>query len=329
MYDRAYRAKEEQVDLLSGTGRLLRIDGVDHLADAQGRKTDIKGVYWADATGLVLKSRIDVMNIDTYRVTKEIAQAKITGRVDLGETTLVKVDRPIPHVHDAKSARYRIHIDDGDPVAAFPSGVSQAVKRIDEHTAEVTVRAVRPEAHDAGKKDAAASADAPTDLDRKPNNFIQSDDPLIVAQANEAVGSETDPWKQALALEAFVHKAMAIADFSPAFATAAEAARSRRGDCKAHAVYLAALARAKKIPARVAVGLVYMPQAQTFGGHMWTEVYVGGRWIPLDATLGKGGIGGGHLQIGQSSMSGVAAYNVFFPVIQVIGRLKIEVLDGE
>ncbi len=319
--------KEEPVELLSGSCRLLRIDGVDRVADAQGRKTEIKGAYWVDAAGLVLKSRIEAMNIESYRVTKEIALAKTVAKFDVGEATLVKVDRPIVNAHESKWVRYRLHIDGGDPVAAFPAGPSQAVKRIDDHTAEVTVRAIRPTTNMSDKKDVSATADAPTDADLKPNNFIQSDDPRIVAQAKEAVGGETDPWKQAVALEAYVHRAMTVADFSQAFATAAEAAQSRRGDCKAHAVYLAALARALKIPARVVIGLVYMPHSQTFGGHMWTEIYVGGRWIPMDATLGKGGIGGGHLQIAHSSMSGVAAYNVFFPVMQVIGRLKIEVLD--
>ena len=62
---------------------------------------------------------------------------------------------------------------------------------------------------------------------------------------------------------------------------------------------------------------------------MWTEVYVGGRWIGLDGTLAKGGIGGGHLQVAHSPMAGAAAYNVLFPVMQVIGRLKVEVLDWE
>ena len=41
-------------------------------------------------------------------------------------------------------------------------------------------------------------------------------------------------------------------------ATAAEVARSREGDCTEHAVLLAALARARGIPARVAMGLVYV-----------------------------------------------------------------------
>ena len=118
-------------------------------------------------------------------------------------------------------------------------------------------------------------------------------------------------------------------DYSQALATASEVARNHEGDCKGHAVYLAALARARGIPARVAAGLVYMPQSQAFGGHMWTEVYVAGRWIGLDGTLAKGGIGGGHLQLTHSPMAGAAAYNILFPVMQIVGRLKVEVLDWE
>jgi transglutaminase-like putative cysteine protease len=150
-----------------------------------------------------------------------------------------------------------------------------------------------------------------------------------VAQAKEAAGSETDPWKVAVALETYVHRVVTMKDFSQALATASEVARNPEGDCTEHAVYLAALARARKIPARVVVGLVYMPQSQTFGCHMWTEVYIAGRWISLDGTLAKGGVGGGHLQLTHSSLAGGAAYNVFFPVMQVVGRLKVEVLDWE
>ncbi len=264
------------------------------------------------------------MSMETFRVTREVALAKAPlAKLDLGEATLVKVDRAIPHAHDTKWVRYRVRLEDGDPVVAFPAGLSQEVKRIDEHTAEVTVRAIRPSS--IVDKD----ADVPTDADRKPNNFIQSDDSLIMAQAKEAASDETDPSKVAVALEAYVHRAVTMNDFSQAWATASEVARNREGDCKAHAVYLAALARARKIPARVVAGLVYMSRSQAFGGHMWTEVYLGGRWIGLDGTLAKGGIGGGHLQLAHGPLAGAAAYNIFFPVMLVVGRLKVEVIDWE
>ena len=98
----------------------------------------------------------------------------------------------------------------------------------------------------------------PTEDDLRPNSFIQSDDPLIVADAKKAAGDETDPWRVAVALERYVNREVTKKDFTQAFATAAEVAKSREGDCTEHAVFLAALARARGIPARVAIGLVYM-----------------------------------------------------------------------
>ena len=317
--------KEEPVELLGGSFRLLKIEMVERMApNAQGQRVEIPGTVWTNAAGEVLKTWLKPLNMETFRVTREVALAKVPlVKLDLGEATLVKVERAIPHAHDTKWVRYRIRLDNGDPLSAFPAGPAQTVKRIDEQTAEMTVRAVRPSAEED------KNADLPTEADRKPNNFIQSDDPLIVAQAKEAAGDETDPWKVAVALESYVNRAVTMKDFSQALATASEVARNREGDCKGHAVYLAALARARQIPARVAVGLVYMPRSQAFGGHMWTELYVAGRWIGLDATLAKGGIGGGHLQLTHSPMAGAAAYKVFFPVMLVVGRLKVDVLDWE
>ena len=78
-------------------------------------------------------------------------------------------------------------------------------------------------------------------------------------------------------------------DFSQAFASAAEVVDTHEGDCTEHAVLLAALCRARGIPARVAIGLVYMPATHEFGYHMWTEVYIGKRTkSPLPLGEGKG-----------------------------------------
>ena len=138
--------KEEPVELPGGSFRLLKIDTVERMApNAQGQRVEIQGAVWTNAAGEVLKAWIKPMNMETFRVTREVALAKTPlAKLDLGEATLVKVDRAIPHAHDTKRVRYRIRLEDGDPVAAFPAGPSQEVKRIDEHTAEVTVRAIRP-----------------------------------------------------------------------------------------------------------------------------------------------------------------------------------------
>jgi hypothetical protein len=322
--DMTARQKEEDVDLLAGTFRLLRIDAVDQFPGGHSAK----GAYWIDSSGEIFKWWTEPMNMESFRVPMEVALATTLGKFDLGLDTLVKLDRPLPHGDDAEQARYLVQIKGGSPLTLFVSSASQRVRwtRLGADMAEITVYAIRP-GRPGGNPE--AQPDPPTDADRQPNNFIQSDDAQIVADAQEAAPDESDPWRVAVALERYVHDKLGHKDLAQAFVTAADVARSRQGDCKAHALYLAALARTRGIPARVAVGLVYMPEKQAFAYHMWTQVYVSDRWIPIDGTLAKGGIGAGHLELAHSNMAGVAAYESFLPVIEVIGRLQVHLLPAQ
>ncbi len=117
-------------------------------------------------------------------------------------------------------------------------------------------------------------------------------------------------------------------NFSQAFASAAEVAESREGDCTEHAVLLAALLRACGIPSRVAIGLVYVEHAGGFGYHMWTEAYLDGQWLPLDGIMGQGGTSAAYLKLADSSLEGATAYSSFLAVAQVLGQLTVKVLDA-
>ncbi len=84
----------------------------------------------------------------------------------------------------------------------------------------------------------------------------------------------------------------------------------------------------------MAIGLVYVPAAPDGSGggflyHMWTEVFVADGWVGLDGTLGRGGVGPAHLKLAQSNLKDATAYSSFLPVAQVLGKLKIEVLEVE
>ena len=316
-------AKDYQATaLLNGSHDLLRIETVTHLADGQ----KIDDTLWTDRTGEILKIYSQAMGMEIFRVSK--AEALKTGggaEFELLPSMLVKIDQPLPHAHRTKQVRYRVHLDNGDPAGVFVTGPTQAVKSIDAHTAEITVYAIRPGRADGNGH---APADPPTEDDRRPNSYIQSDDPLIVADAKKAAGSETDPWRVAMALERYVDREVKDKNLTQAFATAAEVAKSREGDCTEHAVFLAALCRARGIPARVAIGLVYIEGSGAFGYHMWTEAYIGQRWVPIDATLARGGIGAGHLEIAHTNLKGASAYSAFLPVVQILGRLKIEIVEA-
>jgi transglutaminase-like putative cysteine protease len=189
---------------------------------------------------------------------------------------------------------------------------------------EVTVRAVRP-----GDGAAAPASDRPTAADSTASPQIQSDEPAVVDLAREVLPGETDAWTLACALERQVKQKVRLKNYSTAMASAAAVAKSLEGDCTEHAMLLAALCRARKIPARVALGLVYYAPGRAFAYHMWTEVWIGDRWIPLDATLGLGGIGAAHLKIASTSMSGAQAHGDLLPILSALGQLRLEVVAVE
>lgn len=283
----------------------------------------IRGYF--DANGQLMLTETNVLGqmMLTYRVSKEEALKEIAGEeLDLIVNTMVTVG-PIRKAHRNSKITYRVTMEDDDPSRFLAKGETQAVRRIDDTTAEVTVtKAVVP---------TKSSRDAVDDEYLKPTRLLQSDDVRVQDLARQGAAGETDPAKAAFRLETYVNSKLKSKNFSTALASAAEVAASLEGDCTEHAMLLAAMLRARQIPSRIAVGLVYVESAQAFGGHMWTEAYLNGAWIPLDATLGQGGIGGGHIKLAESSMSDDAPVLVtaFLPLMEVLGKMKIEVLKAE
>jgi transglutaminase-like putative cysteine protease len=116
-------------------------------------------------------------------------------------------------------------------------------------------------------------------------------------------------------------------DFSTVLATATEVARTRSGDCTEHAVLLAALARARGLPARVVVGLVYVPSLGGFAYHMWNQIWCEGAWRFFDATRPDGRCGAGHIKIADAALDDQSGLTVFLPVMGVMGRTEIELRE--
>lgn len=282
-----------------------------------------------DEEGEALKTTSPLLAMAMYVVPKEEALKTLTGgELDLGVSTLVKVPA-IDNPHRAKKIVYRVRIDGDDPTQVLPSGDTQQVKKVDKDTADVTVIAASPP-----KNATLPTANAVGAEFLGANRFLQIDDDLVKDHAAKAVGDETDPWQQCLKMEKWVAENLKKKNFSTLLASAAEVAKDLSGDCTEHATLLAAMVRTRKIPSRVAVGLVYVPTKNgegAFGGHMWTEVFLDGRWLPLDATLGRGGIGGGHIKFSHSSYADDAAAPVgeFLPLITALGKMSIEVREVE
>jgi hypothetical protein len=315
---------EEDVDLLGEKKRLLKIK-----CDGKLGKQIVHRTLWTDDKGLIWKSINPETGEENFRTTDEHAKKQDGAAFDLGLSTIVKVTKTLDNPRGTHRIVYRAKLKHRNPAEVFPNCETQSVKEIDEHTAEITVMRVTP----TDPEILPVESVKPTPGDSKPNNLIQSDDKLVRKMADELGGSDKAPDTIAYALEKGVREKLTNKNFSTAFATAADVVRSLSGDCTEHAVLLAALCRAKKIPARVAAGLVYVAEnpekkmPQGFAYHMWTEAWLHDRWVPLDATLGRGGIGAAHIKLSDTNLDGVSGLEALLPVMNVLGQLELEILE--
>jgi transglutaminase-like putative cysteine protease len=181
-------------------------------------------------------------------------------------------------------------------------------------------------------KDPRTLQPGPADVDAKrflaPERLIESDAPEIVAEAERAVGTATSTRDKAERLTRYVN---ALLDKKPTVSlpSALEVLRTKVGDCNEHTALYVAMARAAGIPARIAVGLVYVRGAQgAFYYHAWPEVYLEesagrGLWLPVDPTLNQFPADGTHLRLVRGGLDEQAA------ILPLIGRLRITVIDME
>ncbi len=309
------RIRDADVDLLRITETLLLAD--EKVSEA---------THWTDPQGRIVKSATPAAQQELVKCAKTEA-LKTLGeqRFDAGFALSVRVQDAPQGLAAARRARYRVRVNHADPAKVFARGVSQQIRAVDAQTIEVLVRAIRPDTP------GVSDDSRPSQDDLAPNNQIESSDEVIVQMAHSTAPQERDRWKLALALEKQVHDSMKRGSYSKVLSTAAEVARTLEGDCTEHAVLLAGLARARGIPARVALGMIYDEPRQAFPFHMWTEVYVADRWVALDATRGQGGISAAYLKLTDTNLAGQSGgLASLLRVAQVLGQFeKLEVLEAE
>ena len=283
---------------------------------------------WLDEKLEPVKTEVEIPNLGPivmYRTTK--AEALAPGPIaslDIGYNQLVRLKNRVLNPHATTAAVFRITLRKYEDVAsAFSEDDRQQVKKVQGNTFELHVKSNRGSMGEVAEKPPAAEF-------LQSSYFINSDDAKVKELARKAVGDATDPWKKALRIERWVHDHMRFTN-DDNLATADHVAVTLTGDCSEYAMLTAAMCRAERVPSRTALGLVYaeVKSAPYFGFHMWTEVWIKGRWIPIDATLHQGFVGAMHLKITDHSWHDERTMTPIFPVIRVVGRVSIEVLSAE
>jgi hypothetical protein len=285
-------------------------------------------IVWLDDKRQVVRqeSNTPLGLMTLYRTSRTLAEKEGVApalMADFGLSSRIRLNRAIEHPNKTPEIVYRITVkDDDDPTTIFARDRRQKVENVHGNTFDLRVRAIRApgEAESAGKA---------KDEFLKSSYFLDSGNERVREQAARSVGDEADPWRKAQRIERWVHEHM-NGGTDVNFAPASQVLRDLRGDCRQHAMLMAALCRAAGVPARTAVGLVYNDErdlgpALVF--HMWTEVWVKGQWLMLDAVLGEGSVGAAHLKIADHSWQDIQTLAPLLPVTRVTGKVRIDVVE--
>ncbi len=328
--------EEEEVELLQGKRRLLRVEAVPDKIELPGPPTQslqLPGMtLWLDKDCESLRSQTElpwVGKLVYHRTTRQVAQSKNGGTpaIDIGAAADIPLNRPLPNPHQVKAVVYAITLKgDDDPKTAFAQDERQQIQNVKGNRLELHVRAARaPDAASPGGRPGEAAAEYLAS-----NYFLNCDDVKVKELAARIAGKETDAWKKAQAIERWVFDNVKKSS-TVEFTTAGQVARNLAGDCRQHAVLAAALCRAAGVPSRTALGLVYVPKTRgpVLGFHMWTEVFVCGRWLGLDATQGRGSVGATHVKLADHSWHNTESLTPMLSVLRVLGKMSVEVVRVE
>ena len=192
---------------------------------------------------------------------------------ELVYTMFVPLSAPIPRANDARLLRLDVKVkgDKGPAVLKLPSAGYQEVTLYPDDDLRLSVRV---DLQDPLK----ATPEELADEDyRKPSAMVDNSDTAVINLAHavdarlRAAGvpiprRREEPVPAELvhelvyALRDLVHNHIDNKHLSTAYASASETARTGSGDCTEHAVLLAAVLKARGVPARVCHGLVYIEQ---------------------------------------------------------------------
>ncbi|MBN9121278.1 MAG: transglutaminase domain-containing protein [Planctomycetes bacterium] len=286
---------------------------------------------WVDAESFEpLKMEFDFPGfggrVSFLRTTKEAATVLVARPIELFNAQSIRLDREIPGIHAGRGVVYKVTAaKDDDPGTLFPSDARQQVKNLDANAKTFELHAQASH----GPTKGAVPLPAPGPEFTASNYFINWDNDGVKAHAAAAVRAlpafSTD-WEKAAAVERWVHRNMKAFEFSQAMATADNVAKTLSGDCTEYAMLSAAMCRALGIPSRTVLGLVYAPAKDGkpyLAYHMWFEVYADKQWLPLDATLGLGGVGPGHLKIADHSWHDEKTFAPLLPVLRVLSAKPV------
>lgn len=292
----------------------------------------INTVLWIDDQGRVIKTLTPGLDLTAFDSSGAAAVQGIVASDDILTATSVEIEGVLDNPLGTKTSVFRISprtsAKKSEDASAFVPQPGQWVKKNEAGDYEVFVSRDPAAIPPTGFR---VTALAPTTQDSRSGALVDSAHPLVKQLAETAIARKNDQARLAYELSRSTHSLVRQKNYTRGFVPASEVARASEGDCTAHAVLLAAMLRARGIPARVAVGLVYVPTdtKPQMAYHMWTIAYINDQWLHFDATLPSGYAPADRITLVTDSLDGGNEYDLLGPVLGTIGQYNIALIEAE
>lgn len=313
------------VPLIDGTmGELYEINSEMEI-DEKGKTNS---TIWINEEGEIVRTFSPSMHMVGYRTDEETALNFPDNEPLVAKLAVDgKLDRPSEAMRVGFKISPNASLQQTDAKLDFPAAPEQYVRPAEDGSFQVLVSR-RPEK--VGKGFLSHSLQ-PTDADRKPNFFVDSTAVLVRRFADATIGSvEMTDLEVAEELTRTTNTLIGDKE-TKGMSRASEIAQSGLGDSTEHAILLAALLRAREIPARIVFGLKYVAgegESNQMVYHAWTIAWVDDQWINLDATEGKRPAAD-RLVLAHSNLSGRHEYDDMVPFLNLIQGIQVTILGAQ
>lgn len=321
---------------LKGVGRasISTIDKTVHDAlEVAVRTTVAEGAaidstIWIDDAGKLLKSYTPALDLTSIQSPKSYALEAISDPAELLSVTSISITGKLSKPNEAYRVGYVLkpkRMDGAEPPEfLIQPQIGQWFRKRDDGAIQLLV------SRDPQESD----RDGFTSVKSLPELGDSESGPIIDSASAEVqklalLSKATEPRDVALNLTRTVKQLIGPGDYTRGFATASQTARDSVGDCTERAVLLAAMLRARDIPARVAAGLIYAgsEDAPFMAYHMWTLAWIDDRWLALDPTSGQLAAAD-RIVLATSDLADGNEYQCLAPVLAAIGRMEIEITSA-
>ena len=131
------------------------------------------------------------------------------------------------------------------------------------------------------------------------SELVPSDHQAVVEAAYAAVADgetkreERNVLRAISFLAGWVNQSVAVEEWGGYDSNALATLAARSGDSLGHARLFSAMARTLGVPTRLCQGFLARVDGAVY--HCWSEVWIGGRWIPVDTTVSRVGLPAGYV----------------------------------